>query len=199
MVDSAAPGGESAANLALDFVNTAPSPTWGPDRIATPEGLIGWYHEALQGHDSGFPSLPASLPERRSLVREAALLRGALRTLFGATVHGTTPAAPTLFALDRVLSAARTRREITLVDQRLRLRTRHEADTSLGVLAPFVVSAIRLVETASPARLRTCASEPCGRWFLDTSKGGRRRWCSMAVCGNRAKAARFRERHAVRA
>ncbi|MGW5345719.1 CGNR zinc finger domain-containing protein [Streptomyces sp. HUAS TT3] len=43
---------------------------------------------------------------------------------------------------------------------------------------------------ASPDRIRKCASETCVLHFHDTSRNGTRRWCSMAVCGNRAKASR---------
>ena len=43
-------------------------------------------------------------------------------------------------------------------------------------------------------RLRVCANPEC-RWaFFDSSRTGRRRWCDMATCGNRAKAARHRAR-----
>lgn len=45
-----------------------------------------------------------------------------------------------------------------------------------------------------PDRVRRCASPECVLHFLDTSKNGTRRWCSMAVCGNRAKAARHQAR-----
>ncbi|WP_037601413.1 CGNR zinc finger domain-containing protein [Streptacidiphilus rugosus] len=41
-----------------------------------------------------------------------------------------------------------------------------------------------------PARIRECAHENCILTFFDTSQNGRRRWCSMSGCGNRAKAAR---------
>jgi predicted RNA-binding Zn ribbon-like protein len=44
--------------------------------------------------------------------------------------------------------------------------------------------------------LRTCEAANCGTVFLDRSRGGRRRWCSMTRCGNRAKAAAFRQRAA---
>ena len=45
-----------------------------------------------------------------------------------------------------------------------------------------------------PDRLRQCEHERCALWFLDTSRNGTRRWCSMASCGNRAKAARHYRR-----
>ncbi|MEZ0064090.1 putative RNA-binding Zn ribbon-like protein [Streptacidiphilus sp. MAP12-20] len=45
-----------------------------------------------------------------------------------------------------------------------------------------------------PERIRECAHERCLLTFFDTSQNGRRRWCSMSECGNRAKAARHYER-----
>jgi len=41
--------------------------------------------------------------------------------------------------------------------------------------------------------IRECPGEDCGYLFRDTSRG-RRRWCSMKTCGNRAKVQRFRDR-----
>jgi predicted RNA-binding Zn ribbon-like protein len=39
-------------------------------------------------------------------------------------------------------------------------------------------------------RIRGCANPDCVLWFLDTTRPGTRRWCSMAACGNRDKAIR---------
>ncbi|WUH98662.1 CGNR zinc finger domain-containing protein [Spirillospora sp. NBC_00431] len=46
---------------------------------------------------------------------------------------------------------------------------------------------LNLLATAPRDRLRRCAGGDCVLWFLDTSRNGRRRWCSMTGCGNRAK------------
>lgn len=51
------------------------------------------------------------------------------------------------------------------------------------------------VMTEAPGRVRKCANPPCVLHFVDTSRKGERRWCSMALCGNRAKAQRHRTRH----
>jgi predicted RNA-binding Zn ribbon-like protein len=53
---------------------------------------------------------------------------------------------------------------------------------------------IELLLSAEAERLRLCASHDCGWLFLDVSRNGRRRWCSMAACGNVEKARRFRSR-----
>jgi predicted RNA-binding Zn ribbon-like protein len=51
--------------------------------------------------------------------------------------------------------------------------------------------AVALLESGALNRLKRCpGSADCGWLFLDTSKNASRRWCSMAGCGNRAKARR---------
>ena len=49
---------------------------------------------------------------------------------------------------------------------------------------------LELLSTA-PDRIRGCAHEACILHFFDISRNGTRRWCSMAACGNRAKASRY--------
>lgn len=44
--------------------------------------------------------------------------------------------------------------------------------------------------TTAPDRVRACAHDACVLRFFDTSRNGTRHWCSMAACGNRAKASR---------
>jgi predicted RNA-binding Zn ribbon-like protein len=67
--------------------------------------------------------------------------------------------------------------------------TPDRVDRLLGRIA---VDAIQLLGTRSRARLRICDGRECAGRFLDLSPGGRRRWCSMATCGNRSKAAAHR-------
>jgi predicted RNA-binding Zn ribbon-like protein len=49
-----------------------------------------------------------------------------------------------------------------------------------------------LVMDIDRSRIRKCGASDCEVYFLDTSKGGRRRWCSMENCGNREKQRRLR-------
>lgn len=57
-------------------------------------------------------------------------------------------------------------------------------------------AAVELLGGPDAARLRGCGSVPCTRLFVDSSRRGARRWCDMRECGNRAKAAAYRVRHA---
>jgi predicted RNA-binding Zn ribbon-like protein len=64
-------------------------------------------------------------------------------------------------------------------------------DGALGSLLAIVAAS---VADGSWTRLKACRSDTC-RWaFYDSARNRSRRWCSMEVCGNRAKARSFRAR-----
>jgi predicted RNA-binding Zn ribbon-like protein len=65
------------------------------------------------------------------------------------------------------------------------------------LLAAVARSAAELVAEGAKARLRLCANPNCGLFFYDKSRTHRRRWCSMAVCGNRSKVAAFARKHST--
>jgi predicted RNA-binding Zn ribbon-like protein len=62
-------------------------------------------------------------------------------------------------------------------------------------LAARVVLAWAKLEGTRPYRLKACANPQCERFLLDRSHSNQARWCSMATCGNRAKARRHYERN----
>lgn len=71
-------------------------------------------------------------------------------------------------------------------------------DARLGpdrILAQIVAGAAHLLTSGSFRLIRECQGDECGWLFLDRSRQGNRRWCSMIDCGNRAKARRFYKRH----
>ena len=59
-----------------------------------------------------------------------------------------------------------------------------------ALLAPVLWSTGDLLAGNQLARVRECANSNCLWVFIDESKNGTRRWCSMSACGNRAKAHR---------
>lgn len=127
----------------------------------------------LDGH--GFDA-PADAPARRAL-REA---REAIRTWLS------DPDSPTArHAVNTVLAKG---------SQRPVLGPRGaevEVDAAAAWRVPWICTAamVTLLETRAD-RIRGCANPDCVLWFLDTSRPGTRRWCSMAACGNRDKAVR---------
>jgi predicted RNA-binding Zn ribbon-like protein len=62
------------------------------------------------------------------------------------------------------------------------------------LLAPVLWSAGDLLAGPRLDRVRRCANPECGWLFFDDSRAGKRRWCSMQACGNRAKARRHYHR-----
>jgi predicted RNA-binding Zn ribbon-like protein len=67
-------------------------------------------------------------------------------------------------------------------------------DVFAGLLTPVIESAADALVNGELARVHRCADPRCGRVFFDSSRNGKRRWCEMATCGNRAKAARHRRK-----
>jgi len=62
------------------------------------------------------------------------------------------------------------------------------------LLQPIAGAIADLVCDADFRLIRVCEGSACTLMFLDRTKAHARRWCSMAVCGNRAKAAAYRAR-----
>jgi predicted RNA-binding Zn ribbon-like protein len=65
------------------------------------------------------------------------------------------------------------------------------------LLAAIARSGAEIIAEGPRARLRICANPHCGLFFYDDSRTRRRRWCCMAVCGNRNKVAVFARKHAA--
>jgi predicted RNA-binding Zn ribbon-like protein len=62
------------------------------------------------------------------------------------------------------------------------------------LLVPIAEAAADLLCAGNFEYLRKCENPACVLLFYDTTKNHRRRWCSMAACGNRAKVAQFYQR-----
>ncbi|MFE2295271.1 CGNR zinc finger domain-containing protein [Streptomyces sp. NPDC059452] len=77
------------------------------------------------------------------------------------------------------------------------VRTLSAEPDCAGLLAVVARDAVDLLtDPVARGALRRCAGGACDRLYLDTSRGGRRRWCSGEVCGNRERVARHRRRTA---
>ncbi|MEI3611362.1 CGNR zinc finger domain-containing protein [Pseudogracilibacillus sp. SO30301A] len=82
--------------------------------------------------------------------------------------------------------------DLTIVQKNDKLVLASEGITAKDhVLYNIVDSIIHTLESTSTNRIRKCEAPECCLYFVDTSKAGKRRWCSMKLCGNRKKAAEF--------
>jgi predicted RNA-binding Zn ribbon-like protein len=169
----------------LDLADLAPGED--ADKIATPTALRAW----LADQGLGDPGLP--LPTDAE-VRRAGAMREALRDLLLA--NNGEPLDP---------GAVETMNEIT-EDLNCRVRFDQHGDCELepasrGIdraLASILAIAYRSMAEGTWERLKACRADDCKWAFYDHSKNRSATWCSMAVCGNRAKARTYRRRHSHR-
>jgi predicted RNA-binding Zn ribbon-like protein len=117
-------------------------------------------------------------------------LREELFRLFIAPAEGRkAPAAP-LATLDNALNGAARRAGVAAGADGFVWRVSFWRPDLSGLVTPVIWSAADLLLGGRIGRVRRCANDQCLFLFLDDSKGGTRRWCSMSACGNRAKAHR---------
>jgi predicted RNA-binding Zn ribbon-like protein len=191
----------AAGRLWLDFVNTQESPRHAhADTLGSFDSWLAWL-ESVALLDAG---RRATL-QRRALeqpasattaLHEARRIRSTLRPLAELGVHASERVTQSaILEINRVLGRSS---GVQRVEHDPRDGSFHRAFLSSGdafaaLVIPVVESAADALVRGELARVRRCAAEPpCPRVFLDTSRNGRRRWCEMGSCGNRAKAARHR-------
>ena len=132
------------------------------------------------------------------LLQRVQKTRSALRELLDAAVEKRPPSDAALREVNRALRAQYVYELVPAADG-VSLDHRHEGDPVSGALARLAEAIARELTQEDKERLRICANDEC-RWvFRDNSPAGRRKWCDMSSCGNRAKAARHRERQKQKA
>ena len=106
------------------------------------------------------------------------------------------PAPPTddLAALNAAIADAMGHARLVPAEGHFHWEWEHAPPRLAACCGPVVWSAAELLTAEELHRVHECAGHDCGWLFLDVSKNGSRRWCSMETCGNRAKARRHRER-----
>jgi predicted RNA-binding Zn ribbon-like protein len=175
-----APANEPDVRLVRDFVNTLDVEA-GTDELASASGLTAWLRERdlLDGQEH---SDQADLTLAREL-REG--LRAELRSH-----HGAPPDAAARRGLDA--AAAQLPLQVAFGTETPALAP---ADTGPRAgLAAVLAAVAALARTGEWRRLKVCPADDCQWAFYDESRNRSRRWCSMEVCGNRAKLRAFRDR-----
>ncbi|WP_044872792.1 ABATE domain-containing protein [Pseudomonas sp. LFM046] len=135
--------------------------------------------------------LPAASFPQGELLQAALTLREAVRELVEqrkAGEHGR----PTV--LNRFLATPSRLCLDWSVDGEPRLHRLRDRATAEQYLAPLAEAAAELLVEGDFNLVRVCEHPDCVLWFYDRTKSHRRRWCSMALCGNRHKVAEFRKR-----
>jgi predicted RNA-binding Zn ribbon-like protein len=188
-------------DLALDFVNTVTARDTEPsDFLEDYHALIRWARQTSRFRRKDLvelTNLARSEPEQAAAaLKRCRRVREALCAVCYALIARRQPETENVATIDQARKRAF---NVARLDTRnLSLRVAWSVERSGLDLVTHVVTAhaLDLLENVSLDRLRVCAGTDCGWVFIDTSKNGKRRWCDMEVCGNAAKARRFRKRHA---
>jgi predicted RNA-binding Zn ribbon-like protein len=173
---------------ALDFLNTLELEAGQPvDHFPEPADAAAWFVDRGLVHPAAATRWTAVDLEQ---VKRA---RGALREVVDAVVAERRPARASVDLVNETLEARRPLR-LELDGTACRIGHRH-ADAPVGdALAIISEAIVHELANGRPDRFRVCANDRCLWAFYDDSPTGKRRWCDMRTCGNRAKAARHRER-----
>ena len=167
------------------------------ERLPTLDTALDWFVDRGVIHADGSDRVHAQAGSDPKLAaRELArvhAVRAALREVADSVAE---QRAPRVGALDTVNRALHARQVIELLPapDGVAVDHRHVGDPIDDALARLADPLVVELTAGHPERIRICDNDRC-RWvFYDTSRTGRRRWCDMTTCGNRAKAARHRAR-----
>jgi len=196
-----------ADSIALDFLNSIATPVDVPvEWLASGEDLLDWLTRAQLVPPDIISSLRQSaLPgELDATAGQARALREWFRgfVLTHRGRHLKSVALEQLRPLNRVLERDEQYSQIVKPAgsgnpagrRPLSLRSQRRWRSADVLLIPIAWAMADLVCNADFAQIKACQGSICTLLFLDRTRGRARRWCSMAVCGNRAKQAAHRKR-----
>lgn len=176
---------------ALDFANTVHARRRNVDALQSATDVFDLLEqlELLPAGDlSRFRLRSEKFPvDAQTLLDLAVGFRGELRMWLGSAPKPPDPESPLARTINAILAAGAGREILKSVDGVWRLVTTPMEDTLTLALVPFARSAAELIAEGSAAPIRKCGNPRCPLYFYDTSRNGKRRWCSMESCGNQAK------------
>ena len=192
-------------HTALDFLNSIASPVDVPiEWLGNGEAFIGWLQQAGIVPEDALSALTdkAGPGELDAVASRARALREWFRG-FVQKHRGERLSQAELEELEpvnRILSRDERYGQITLGANAQESLSpfiwveKRRWQTSDSLLIPIAKSMARLVSEEDFTYVKACKGHVCSLLFLDTTRRHARRWCSMAICGNRAKVAAFRMR-----
>jgi len=181
----------------LDFINTLDLWPVSHDHLDSAASALDWlvehdlmHREARVHLLAQYEASPATGLEMLSRLRR---VRQAMRGVLEAAATRQAPDASDLADINRALRTHYIYELVPATDG-VSLDHRHQGDPVDGAIARLSEALARELIQGDTARLRICQNPECHWVFKDTSRTGKRKWCSMRSCGNRAKVARHRAR-----
>ncbi|TXI85422.1 MULTISPECIES: CGNR zinc finger domain-containing protein [unclassified Cupriavidus] len=179
-----------ADHPALDVMNTVEMSDGGPvDKWQTDDDVWHWLERVAL-----LPNGQAPARRPRGMLAAAVALREAIRAAVMQHKAGTRM---DLALINEYLAANGAHATLDQSpDGNIRLARVYPTETPMQCLVPLAEAAAELLSQGDFALIRKCESDQCTMWFYDRTRAHRRRWCSMALCGNRHKVAAYRKREA---
>jgi predicted RNA-binding Zn ribbon-like protein len=183
----------------FDFLNTDDTENGFPfERMPTLDIALAWFVERGVIHSQGADELHAKAEAdpvfAATELARVHTVRTALRDVADAIVDHRPPSVGALDTVNRALHARQVIELVPSLDGCVAVDHRHVGDPIDDALARLTDPLVTELVSGHPERIKICESDRCNWVFYDTSRTSRRRWCDMATCGNRAKAARHRAR-----
>jgi predicted RNA-binding Zn ribbon-like protein len=188
--------------LCLDFVNTVGDrrATWQYERnyLRQYDDVVSWGLQSgvLTPRDAAaLRRLAKRLPDQASAALSRAVeVRELLHGAFFSAMKGRAIGGQAQAALNAAIAPALALSRLVAKGRAWRWEFGGRSDTERldRVLWAVVRSASELFTSPNVTKIQRCGVATCGWLFLDLSRNRTRRWCSMAMCGNRTKARRHR-------
>ena len=190
---------EVSVDDAFDFLNTDDTDNGFPaDKLPSLDSALDWFVDRGVIHTEGADGIRARATADPAFgqieLDRVHRVRSALREVSQAVVEERQPNPGALETVNRALHARQVIELVPSDDACIAVDHRHVGDPVDDALARLADPVVMVLTSGHAERIRQCQSETCFWFFYDTSKTHRRRWCDMATCGNRAKAARHRAR-----
>ena len=185
-----------AGRLALDFANTSPI----SHDLSWDEFVSFMLDAKLVTPERAAKLRPLLLSEPQAvdaILLKILRLREAFRAVFGSIVEREPFPGHWVEPINEILRVTEGHDELVPQEDRWRLQFIAREEGLEWLLAAIARSAAELLVEGYEAPVRRCANPSCRLFFYDDSRTRRRRWCSMATCGNRHKVATFLRRRVV--
>jgi predicted RNA-binding Zn ribbon-like protein len=199
MADSAHMPTLLGGRLAIDFAN-APAQPGMPHRELSWDEFVLFLeatHIVSAERGANLLTLPRTDPQAtETILARATRLRDSLRQAFEAVIRRERIARQWIEPINEILRITEGHDELVADGTNWKLEFIARESGLDWLLAAIARSTAEIITEGPQARMRLCANPGCGLFFCDTSRTHRRRWCSMAICGNRHKVASFARRHA---
>ena len=186
-----------AGRLALDFANLTPE----AHDLSWPE-FVGFLMDSRvvsEERGTRLETLERTEPGAvDTVLLKIRQLRECARAVFSAVEQGREFPKTWVAPINEILRVTEGHDELMAADGRWRLEYVARESGLEWLLAAIARSAAELIVEGHAAPVKRCANPECRLYFYDDSRTRQRRWCSMAVCGNRHKVAAFLKRKSGR-